>query len=277
MIFTKFKTKFREFCSNSSIHGVGYFFGEYPIIARIFWAAITVFMLSMSIVWLRTIAIGWSQYPVTLKTESLAQTIDNDQYPTVTICNTFAPSAWSFMKNLLNLVKFKCTSQEDCEETNDIRKLLVSRTSLNKVRHVGYEVDAHYTKEFFHPDLMLEPIFATGLPQDSNPDKPNFVNFSAESFEFPWNRQRIRDFTKTYQKMNLSWASGDVVDIQSLGQMYNVIQGKFLTKKERFDYVYDIWKRKMTCRINNTGVYEELGVKPTYKEDPLNVRWRIRD
>ena len=66
---------------------------------------------------------NWDANPIVQisSIEAIDSTID---YPAVTICNTFAYDRWGYLRNLLNLAKFLCDGDQDCQKTRKIREYL---------------------------------------------------------------------------------------------------------------------------------------------------------
>jgi hypothetical protein len=53
---------------------------------------------------------------------SNSEPVDNIQFPTVTICNDFPADRWAYLRNLMNLIDFKCEEEfsEPCTKAEEI-------------------------------------------------------------------------------------------------------------------------------------------------------------
>ena len=64
----------------------------------------------------------WSENPVITSITTITSPIDELQFPTVTVCSEDQPSNWAFLENVLNFLAFECDSEEECDETQALRK-----------------------------------------------------------------------------------------------------------------------------------------------------------
>ena len=113
--------EFREFCKISSAHGVVYFFSDFSFIVRGCWIVITVVMAIAGLIWVSNVTTEWSKNPTVLVTETISGPIETVQFPSITICNSFDADKWAFMRNLMNLIKFRCNNDQECIETRQAR------------------------------------------------------------------------------------------------------------------------------------------------------------
>ena len=121
----------KDFCNTSSAHGVGYFFSNFSTLSRFFWVLVTFSMAVVCIIWVIHINKQWSNNPIKLVTETVSAPIEDTQFPTITICNNFAADKWAFVKNLANLMKFKCYDDATCAETEPARTLFARERNSN--------------------------------------------------------------------------------------------------------------------------------------------------
>ena len=84
-------------------------------------------------------------------TETISGPIEDVQFPTITICNSFNADKWAFMRNLMNLIKFKCRNTQDCAKTTEIREFVKWHSNM-------WDGDAEFplsrkVESSFHGDL----------------------------------------------------------------------------------------------------------------------------
>ena len=105
------------FCNTATTHGVGYFFGSIHLLWRFAWLAITIVMVSSAAIWIKDIMKIWNENPTSILIDSQLTPIEEIQFPTITICSTFEPDKWAFVRNIVNLIDFKCHDPVSCWNT----------------------------------------------------------------------------------------------------------------------------------------------------------------
>jgi hypothetical protein len=110
--------------SQASVHGFFYFCAKISKLERIFWILITFAMFFIASSLVENTFLNWRNNPTIIVPAGNNVPISQIQFPTVTICPDFTPNRWGFLRNLLNLLKFQCNSDKECQETKGIRNYL---------------------------------------------------------------------------------------------------------------------------------------------------------
>ena len=75
--------------------------------------------------------LDWANSSPTVLVKSFGSLDDlNGELPSITICNSFPVDRWGFLRDLLNEAKFLCNSDEECEETNQLRRNLLEESPV---------------------------------------------------------------------------------------------------------------------------------------------------
>ena len=74
-------------------------------------------MIASAVIWIRDLMQSWQEYPSRVYIDSQLASVEEIPFPAVTICTTFEPDKWEFLRNLLNLIDFKCNGDVSCGKT----------------------------------------------------------------------------------------------------------------------------------------------------------------
>jgi hypothetical protein len=119
------KKETRAYFSISSVHSFSYFVRDSSFLEKLLWIGTALSMLFVASMLVENAIQDWRNNPIASTVISGSDVpLSEIQFPTVTICPDYTPNRWGFLRNLLNLLKFQCNSDTECEETEAVRAFL---------------------------------------------------------------------------------------------------------------------------------------------------------
>ena len=132
----------------------------------------------------------WSEHPVITTLDSIAASIEDIQFPTVTVCLDQPPDNWAFLEHVLNSLAFSCKQEgylgtskfENCNDTEALRQdfRFLVRTLVDVYQRIPYEFgESSIPKGLFSHEKNYEKQLKMLLKMIKN----RTVNETISSFE----------------------------------------------------------------------------------------------
>ena len=110
----------QEYLSISTIHGLFYLGArETSIIAKIVWFILVVLAITIGSLMMERVLENWEENPVLTSLDNAAQSLEQTQYPTITICPNVGYDRWRPVIAKLNAIYEKCQHIQNSTVDND--------------------------------------------------------------------------------------------------------------------------------------------------------------
>lgn len=237
-------TEVKSFFSRSTVHGFSYFCDDSTALEKFFWVLSTTIMFMCAIYLILQANTDWNNHPTTTRPGVTNLQASDIQAPTITICPAFTINRWGFLRNMLNLLKFQCQGQEDCQRTDEIRQFLKTSEGVFPTRYAQGWMNSVYSSE------------------------PGWWETSDEGILAPYGPPLL---IKSYVAEKLD-------QLQNDGPIYDMISEKYMSRANNFD-IYKFLDMDITLphlhHLNVSYTYGPIDIEDRTLRDAILVTNRV--